>query len=93
MGTKDAKDAKIRIYTKRLCSYCWRAKLLLRRRGVAYQEIRAGDEPELRRWLAEASGQRTLPQLFAGERPLGGYTELVELDRSGELARLLGRRP
>ena len=85
------KDAQIRIYTKRLCSYCWRAKLLLLRRGIAYEEIHAGD-PELRRWLAETSGQATVPQVFVGERSLGGYTELVELDRSGELRRLLDRR-
>ncbi len=88
MGTK---DAKIRIYTKRLCSYCWRAKLLLLRRGLAYEEIHVGGDPELRRSLAETSGQTTVPQIFVGERSLGGYAELLKLDRSGELRQILGR--
>ncbi len=81
----------IRIYTKPLCSYCWRAKLLLKRRRVPYEEISVGHDARLRSWLVEVSGQRTVPQVFVGERSLGGYSELKELDRSGELDRLLGR--
>jgi len=81
----------IKIYTKRLCSYCWRAKLLLTRRRIPYEEIRVGHDARLRSWLAEMSGQRTFPQVFVGERSIGGYSELTDLDRSGELAELVGR--
>ncbi|MCB9568174.1 MAG: glutaredoxin 3 [Myxococcales bacterium] len=83
----------IRIYTKRLCPYCWRALWLLRRRHLAFEEIVVGDDPERRAWLAEVSGQRTVPQVFIGERSIGGFTELKALHQSGGLDRLLAGDP
>lgn len=79
----------IRIYTKRHCPACVRAKALLDRKGVAYQEIDAEGRDELRRWLAETTGQKTVPQIFAGDRSLGGFSDIEALDQAGELDPIL----
>ena len=81
--------AQVKIYTKRSCPYCVRAKALLDRKGVRYEEIDAEGNDALRAWLVEATGQRTVPQIFAGERPLGGFTDIDALDRKGELDPIL----
>jgi glutaredoxin 3 len=79
----------MRIYTKRYCPYCVRAKALLDRKGVAYQEIDAEGNDELRRWLAETTGQKTVPQIFAGDRSLGGFSDIEALDKAGKLDPIL----
>jgi glutaredoxin 3 len=81
--------AQVKIYTKKNCPYCVRAKALLDRKGVRYEEIDAEGNDALRAWLVEATGQRTVPQIFAGERPLGGFTDIDALDRKGELDPIL----
>jgi glutaredoxin 3 len=75
----------VRIYTKIGCPFCARAKALLTRKGVVFEEIVVGDDPERRAWLAKISGQDTVPQVFAGERALGGFSDISELDRLGQL--------
>lgn len=80
---------EIRIYTTSLCPYCWRAKRLLRRRGLHFVEIPVGREPALRAWLAETSGQQTVPQIFFAARSIGGFNELHNLDRTGALENAL----
>ncbi len=81
--------AEVLVYRTRFCPYCVRAVRLLERRGVAFQEIDvSGDEPR-RAWLRETTGQHTVPQIFINERPIGGFTELAALERSGELDQLL----
>ncbi len=80
---------RIRIYTKTNCPYCVRAKALLDRKGVAYEEIDAEGDDALRAWLAEASGQKTVPQIFADDRPLGGFSDIDALDRQGKLDSIL----
>ena len=84
---------KVRIYTKRNCAYCVRAKALLDRKGVAYQEIDAEGEDELRIWLAEKSGQKTVPQIFVGDRSLGGFSDIDALDKQGRLDPILRGEP
>ena len=80
----------VRIYTTNTCPYCDRAKGLLARKGVAYEEIDVTGDDEARRKLVErAGGLKTVPQIWVGERHVGGYDRLSELDRSGELDRLL----
>ena len=79
----------VRIYTKRNCPFCVRAKALLDRKGVAYQEIDAEGNDELRLWLAEATGQKTVPQIFAGDRSLGGFSDIQALDQAGKLDPIL----
>jgi len=82
--------AQVRIYTKQNCPFCVRAKALLAKKGVPYQEVDAEGNDELRIWLAETTGQKTLPQIFAGDRSLGGYSDLDALDRQGQLDAILG---
>jgi glutaredoxin 3 len=81
--------ARVQIYTKKCCAYCVRAKALLDRKGVAYEEIDAEGKDELRSWLAEVTGQRTVPQIFADGKPLGGFSDIDALDRKGELDPIL----
>ena len=76
---------EVQVYTTPFCSYCVRAKRLLQSRGIQYTEINAVGNPELRAWLREKSGQRTVPQVFIGGVSIGGYTELSLLDRRGVL--------
>lgn len=80
---------KITIYTTTYCPYCARAKRLLQRKGVAFEEIDAERDPALRDWLLEKTGQATVPQIFAGERSLGGFSDLDALDRQGKLDAIL----
>jgi len=81
--------AKVRIYSKKNCSPCVRAKALLERKGIPYEEIDAEGNDELRVWLAEASGQKTIPQIFVDGRPLGGFSDIDALDKQGKLDPLL----
>jgi glutaredoxin 3 len=80
---------KITVYTKEQCPYCVRAKRLLDRKGFAYEEIDVEGNDALRSWLVEKSGQLTVPQIFAGDRPLGGFSDLDALDRAGQLDAIL----
>ena len=80
---------KIELYTTRWCGYCVRAKALLDSRGLEYEEISLDDDPEFRQRLLELTGGWTVPQIIVDGRPIGGYTELWQLDRSGRLADLL----
>lgn len=80
---------KITVYTKSYCPYCVQAKALLTRKGIAFEEISVEGKDELRIWLMERSGQRTVPQIFAGERSLGGFSDIDALDREGKLDPIL----
>jgi glutaredoxin 3 len=80
------------VYSTGWCPYCERAKGLLERKGVAYQEIKVDENPaERTAMLARSGGRRTVPQIFFGERHIGGFDELYALDKAGELDKLLGR--
>lgn len=85
--------ATVKVYTKTNCAYCNRAKALLDRKGVAYEEIDAEHDDALRAWLVEKSGQRTVPQIFVDDRPLGGFTDIDALDREGKLDPILRGEP
>ncbi len=78
--------ARVVIYTTPTCGYCHAAKRLLRDEGVAFEEIDALGRPDLRHWLVEATGRRTVPQIFINGEPIGGFTELYRLEQSGQLA-------
>lgn len=81
----------VTIYTTQTCGFCLRAKELLAARSVPYQEIDVTDDTEARERLVEKSGgQRTVPQIFIGDQPIGGYTDLAQLDREGKLQAMLG---
>jgi glutaredoxin 3 len=76
---------RVIVYTTRWCGYCIRAKALLDARGIPYEEIRLDDDPAFRETLFELTGGWTVPQIVVDGEPIGGYTELWRLDRSGAL--------
>ncbi len=86
-------SAKVKIYTREWCGYCTAALNLLDQKGVDYEHIDASGKPELRAWLVKASGQRTVPQIFIDEKPIGGFSELRALDRDGKLDAMLWDKP
>lgn len=76
------------IYTTKICPYCVMAKRLLDRKGVVYTEINV-DEPALREEMISKSNRRTVPQIFIGDRHIGGFDDLYALDRQNLLDPLL----
>ncbi|MBF0157442.1 MAG: glutaredoxin 3 [Magnetococcales bacterium] len=81
---------QITIYSTTVCPYCVRAKALLQKKGVAYEEINLDVSPERREeMLGRANGRRTVPQIFIGDRHIGGCDDLHALDAKGELDPLL----
>jgi len=80
---------KVVVYTTQYCPYCVQAKTLLRHKGVPFDEIDVGGDDELRTKMIEASGRRTVPQIFINDQPIGGFEELRSLEEQGELDRLL----
>lgn len=80
---------KVQIYTKKVCPYCVSAKTLLKKKGVPYEEIDVEDDDAKRAWLVEASGQRTVPQIFVDGRSLGGFSDIDALDKQGKLDPIL----
>lgn len=87
LGPTPMKD--VQLYTTQICPYCVRAKHLLEERGIPFREIDVTRDPDKRAWLVETTGRRTVPQIFIGDEPIGGFDELHALDRSGELQRKL----
>src|SRR5262245_35148308 len=84
--------AEITMYTKSWCSYCDRAKDLLRAKGQTWTEIDVEAQPEKRDEMIARSQRRTVPQIFLGERHVGGFDDLAALENAGELDALLGVR-
>lgn len=81
---------RVEIYTKFLCPYCARTKKLLDGKGVVYEEIDISMGGEKRNeMLQRANGRHTVPQIFIGDRHVGGSDDLAELERSGQLDPLL----
>lgn len=82
----------VRMYCTRICPYCVRAEQLLARKGVTperVEKIRVDDFPERREEMTRITGRRTVPQIFIGERHVGGFDDLAELEAAGELDDLL----
>lgn len=82
--------SQVTIYTKAYCPYCVRALSVLNSKGVSYQEVRIDEQPELRPEMIErAGGRSTVPQIFIGQRHIGGCDDMLALDASGQLDPLL----
>jgi glutaredoxin 3 len=79
---------RIQIYTTRWCGYCTRAKALLDAKGYEYEELPMDDDPAFRQTLFDLTGGWTVPQVLIDGRPIGGYTELWQLEREGALDEL-----
>lgn len=80
------------MYSTRVCPYCIRAEQLLAKKGIAVdqiEKIRVDEFPEKREEMMRITGRRTVPQIFIGERHVGGFDDLAELDADGELDTLL----
>jgi len=83
--------AKVEVYSSAHCPYCVMAKQLLERKGVEYTEIRVDQYPEKRQEMMAKSKQRTVPQIFINNKAIGGYTDLVAIDRAKQLDGLLAQ--
>jgi len=82
--------AKVLMYSTAVCPYCVRAESFLRAKGVAeVEKIRVDLDPSRRMEMMQKTGRRTVPQIYVGERHVGGYEDLIALDRAGGLAPLL----
>jgi glutaredoxin 3 len=81
------------VYTTNYCGYCVRAERLLQDKGIAFEKVNVDGDWEARDWLVEYTGQRTVPQILVHGRPIGGFTELAALSRSGRLDELLRDAP
>jgi glutaredoxin 3 len=81
---------KVLIYSTQVCPYCIRAKRLLQRKGVDYEEILVDQDRSRLKEMLERSQRRTVPQIFIDSHHVGGYDDMAELDALGELDVLLG---
>jgi glutaredoxin 3 len=77
------------LYLAGWCPYCQRARGLLTKKGILFREIDVDDDPKLREEMKARSGRRTVPQIFIGEKHVGGCDDLFALDESGGLDRLI----
>jgi len=82
--------AKVMMYATGVCPYCQMAERLLRSKGVEHiEKVRVDLDPARREEMMERTGRRTVPQIYVGERHIGGYDELAALDHAGALDPLL----
>jgi glutaredoxin 3 len=83
-------QAPITVYTSAMCGYCVAAKNFLKSRGLAWDEVRVDlDAAERERMVARSGGRITVPQIFVGDVHVGGYDDLMALNRAGKLEALL----
>jgi glutaredoxin 3 len=80
---------EVTVYTSDWCPYCQRAKSLFAQKNVAFNEINVEQDEKFREEMIKRSNRRTVPQIFIGDRHVGGCDDLFALDRSGELDRLI----
>jgi glutaredoxin 3 len=83
-------DAKIKIYGNTSCGYCTAARLLLKKKGLDYEDIPVSNDAQAFAEMRERSGSTAVPQIFINEQAIGGFDELYELEESGELNELIG---
>jgi glutaredoxin 3 len=81
---------KITLYSTDRCSFCLRAKALLKARGLEYDEINLERDPDGRDELARRTGMLSFPQILIDDELIGGFMELAQADRSGRLGELVG---
>lgn len=82
--------AEVVMYSTAVCPYCSRAEMLLKQRGVTeIRKIRIDQDPAQRDEMMQRTGRRTVPQIFIGDKHVGGFDDLAALDRAGGLTPLL----
>jgi glutaredoxin 3 len=82
-------QAPVTLYLSDWCPYCQRARGLLTQKNVIFNEINIEDDAKFREEMIARSNRSTVPQVFIGDKHVGGCDDLFELDRSGELDRLI----
>jgi glutaredoxin 3 len=80
---------KITIYSKEICPYCVKAKNLLKRKGLNYDEIIVNTDEIKQNMIKKSNGRMTVPQIFIGEYHVGGCDDLHALEADGKLDKLL----
>jgi len=80
---------KVVIYTTTVCPFCVRAKALLDRKNVSYEEINAEDEKIRNQMIKKAGGAKSVPQIFIGDQHIGGSDDLHALEQDRKLDKLL----
>ncbi|WP_024889830.1 glutaredoxin 3 [Luteimonas huabeiensis] len=80
---------QITLYTSAVCGYCVAAKNFLKSKGLEWTEIRIDLDPEARRRMVETTGRTSVPQIFIGDTHVGGYDDMMALQRAGGLEPLL----
>ncbi|NLC62401.1 MAG: glutaredoxin 3 [Gammaproteobacteria bacterium] len=80
----------ITLYTSAVCAYCVAAKNFLKGRGLAWDEVRIDLDPAERERMVERTGRTSVPQIFIGDTHVGGYDDMIALQRAGKLDSLLG---
>jgi glutaredoxin 3 len=83
--------AKVTVYSTRVCPYCRMAEKLLDKKGATYDKVMVDEMPERREEMERLSGRKTVPQIFINNTPVGGFTDLAELERTGQLEALLAQ--
>jgi len=83
--------ARVLVYGTRVCPYCRMAERLLEKKGVQAEKIMVDENPAQREEMIRLSGRTSVPQIFIGEKHVGGYTDMVALDREGQLDALLNQ--
>ena len=84
--------SKIKIYTTPICPYCVRAKQLLKKKGAPFEEVDVFMDADARAEMEDKSqGRRTVPQIFIGEKHVGGCDDLYALESQGQLDPLLAQ--
>lgn len=82
-------DSGVIMYSTRFCPYCVRARKLLKSKGIAFTDISVDGRGDLRREMTQLSGRRTVPQVWIGDRHVGGFDDLARLEHQGQLDPLL----
>lgn len=82
--------AKVELYTKATCGFCVMAKRVLSRKGISFEEYPVDtDRTKLEEMVSRSGGGRTVPQIFINDTPIGGFDDMVALDRAGHLDPML----
>jgi len=80
---------RVTMYGNATCPYCGAARMLLVKKGVEFTDVDVAANPDALLEMKQRSGGNTVPQIFVGETPIGGFDELYSLDKSGELDKIL----
>lgn len=81
---------KIEIYGTEYCGYCTAARMLLKKKGLDYEDILISKDAAALEHMLERCGHQSVPQIFINDQPIGGFDELYTLEQSGDLDQLLG---